>query len=149
MAENNLKTSHMAIVLGIGLGVVLLIILSLLLTIVINRRDRQAFLQSRKSPDERLRNLDVVAQTRTLEDWFTSTKDKMGLSDAVDSQFVCAVCLEQVNRSEEIRELRCLHVFHRECLEKWFLGDHFNCPLCHRAYFVADNPPRNDYVWAV
>lgn len=30
MAENNLKTSHMAIVLGIGLGVVLLIILSLL-----------------------------------------------------------------------------------------------------------------------
>ena len=53
-----------------------------------NRRDRQAFLQSRKSPDERLRNLDVVAQTRTLEDWFASTKDKMGLSEAVDSQFV-------------------------------------------------------------
>lgn len=30
MAENNLKTNHMAIVLGIGLGVVMLIILSLL-----------------------------------------------------------------------------------------------------------------------
>lgn len=60
-----------------------------------------------------------------------------------------AVCLEQVNRSEEIRELKCLHVFHRECLEKWYLGDHYNCPLCHRPYFVVDNPPRNDYVWMV
>lgn len=58
------------------------------LTIIINRRDRRAFLRSRKSPDERLRNLDVVAPTRRLEDWFTSTKDKMGLSEAVDSQFV-------------------------------------------------------------
>jgi hypothetical protein len=30
MAERNLKTGHLAIVLGIGLGVVLLILLSLL-----------------------------------------------------------------------------------------------------------------------
>lgn len=58
------------------------------LTIFVNRRDRQAFLRSRKTPDERLRKLDDVAPTRTLEVWFTSTKDKMKLSDAVDSQFV-------------------------------------------------------------
>ncbi|KAJ5643828.1 uncharacterized protein N7484_006335 [Penicillium longicatenatum] len=177
--DNNLKTSHMAIVLGIGLGVVLLIVLSLVglesffqvslssevirvtlriratrprsteLTIVINRRDRRSFLRSRKNPDERLASLDAVSPTRTLEQWWTMTKGKMGLSEAVDGQFVCAVCLEQVDRSEEIRELRCLHVFHRECLEKWFLGDHYNCPLCHRAYFVAETPPRHDYVWMV
>jgi hypothetical protein len=30
MAEHNLKTGHMAIVLGIGLGVVMLIVMSLL-----------------------------------------------------------------------------------------------------------------------
>ncbi|KAJ5924885.1 hypothetical protein N7466_009072 [Penicillium verhagenii] len=160
MAEDdNLKTSHMAIVLGIGLGVVLLIVLSLVdekvltiqpsLTIVVNRRDRRAFLQSKKNPDQRLASLDAVSPTRTLEQWWTMTKGKMGLSEAVDGQFVCAVCLEQVGRSEEIRELRCLHVFHRECLEKWFLGDHYNCPLCHRAYFVAETPPRHDYVWMV
>lgn len=147
--DHSLKTSHMAIVLGIGLGVVMLIVLSLLLTIVVNRRDRQSLMRQRKNPDERLRNLDAVSPTRTLEQWWTTTKGKMGLSEAVDGQFVCAVCLEQVNRSEEIRELKCLHVFHRECLEKWYLGDHYNCPLCHRPYFVADNPPRNDYVWMV
>ncbi|KAJ6138504.1 hypothetical protein N7471_004990 [Penicillium samsonianum] len=150
MAEDaKLKKNHMAIVLGIGLGVVLLIVLSLILTILINRRDRQSFLRSRKNPSERLRKLDKVSPTCTLEKWWTTTKGNLGLSEAVDGQFVCAVCLEQVDRTQEIRELRCLHVFHRECLEKWFLGDHFNCPLCHRAYYVADTPPRNDYLWVV
>ncbi|KAJ5507799.1 hypothetical protein N7527_009942 [Penicillium freii] len=150
MAEDTkLKKNHMAIVLGIGLGVVLLIVLSLILTILINRRDRQSFPKSKKNPSERLRKLDKVSPTCTLEKWWATTKGNLGLSEAVDGQFVCAVCLEQVDRTQEIRELRCLHVFHRECLEKWFLGDHFNCPLCHRAYYVADTPPRNDYVWMV
>ncbi|CDM33987.1 hypothetical protein DTO013E5_1718 [Penicillium roqueforti] len=150
MAEDaKLKKNHMAIVLGIGLGVVLLIALSLILTILINRRDRQSFLRSRKNPTERLRKLDKVSPTCTLEKWWATTKGNLGLSEAVDGQFVCAVCLEQVDRTQEIRDLRCLHVFHRECLEKWFLGDHFNCPLCHRAYYVADTPPRTDYLWMV
>ncbi|CAL5870327.1 uncharacterized protein PFLUO_LOCUS4563 [Penicillium psychrofluorescens] len=140
--QESFGKKHMAIVLGIGLGVVLL-------TIFVNRRDRQAFLRHRKDPSERLRSLDAVSPTSTLEQWWSATKGKLGLSEAVDGQFVCAVCLEQVNRSQEIRELQCMHVFHRECLEKWFLGDHFNCPLCHRAYFVSDAPPRNDFVWMV
>lgn len=58
------------------------------LTIIINRRDRQAFLRSRKNPDERLRNLDAVSPTRTLEQWWTTTKGTLGLSEAVDGQFV-------------------------------------------------------------
>ncbi|KAJ5843209.1 uncharacterized protein N7525_000950 [Penicillium rubens] len=119
------------------------------LTILVNRRDRRSFLGSKKNSSERLRKLDKVSPTCTLEKWWTATKGNLGLSEAVDGQFVCAVCLEQVDRTQEIRELRCLHVFHRECLEKWFLGDHFNCPLCHRAYYVAETPPRNDYLWMV
>lgn len=58
------------------------------LTIVINRRDRRSFLRSRKNPDERLASLDAVSPTRTLEQWWTMTKGKMGLSEAVDGQFV-------------------------------------------------------------
>ncbi|KAJ5748819.1 uncharacterized protein N7511_010515 [Penicillium nucicola] len=94
MAEDqHLKNSHMAIVLGIGLGVVLLIVLSLILTIVINRRDRQSFLRSKKDPDERLRSLDAVAPICTLEKWWTTTKGNLGLSEAVDGQFVWYVAL--------------------------------------------------------
>ncbi|CAG8011778.1 unnamed protein product [Penicillium nalgiovense] len=127
----------------------LILTISSSLTILVNRRDRRSFLGSKKNSSERLRKLDKVSPTCTLEKWWTATKGNLGLSEAVDGQFVCAVCLEQVDRMQEIRELRCLHVFHRECLEKWFLGDHFNCPLCHRAYYVAETPPRNDYLWMV
>ncbi|KAJ5115411.1 hypothetical protein NUU61_001170 [Penicillium alfredii] len=83
-----LKSSHMAIVLGIGLGVVVLIILSLILTIIVNRRDHGSFLHQHKGPDERLRRLDAVSPTCTLEQWWSSTKGKLGLSEGVDGQFV-------------------------------------------------------------
>ncbi|KAJ5808459.1 hypothetical protein N7474_009728 [Penicillium riverlandense] len=105
--QENFGKNHMAIVLGIGLGVVLLIIICLLwvfmlvltiyssnsptinrLTIFVNRRDRQAFLRHRKDPSERLRSLDAVSPTSTLEQWWSATKGKLGLSEAVDGQFV-------------------------------------------------------------
>ncbi|KAF7714958.1 Uncharacterized protein PECH_007792 [Penicillium ucsense] len=150
MAEDQgVKTTHMAIVLGIGLGVVMLIVMSLLLTVLINRRDLRTVSRSSKNTDERLRSLDAVSPTRTLEEWWATTKGSLGLSEAVDGHFVCAVCLDEVKRTEEIRELQCLHVFHRECLETWYLGDHFNCPLCHREYYVPKSPRRLDYLWMV
>lgn len=44
---------------------------------------------------------------------------------------VCAVCLGEVEEGEEIRELRCSHVFHQLCLERWIRFKHTTCPLCH------------------
>lgn len=43
----------------------------------------------------------------------------------------CAVCLCKIEEGEEIRELRCHHMFHRDCLDRWV--GHRNigtCPLC-------------------
>ena len=31
---------------------------------------------------------------------------------------------------EEIRELRCDHLFHRICLDRWLQYKHTTCPLC-------------------
>ncbi|EXB44969.1 E3 ubiquitin-protein ligase RHA2A [Morus notabilis] len=42
----------------------------------------------------------------------------------------CAVCLDQVEEGEEIGELRCFHVFHKLCLERWVRLKHMTCPLC-------------------
>ena len=43
----------------------------------------------------------------------------------------CAVCLCKIEEGEEIRELRCSHMFHRECIDRW-VGHRNNgtCPLC-------------------
>lgn len=60
-----------------------------------------------------------------------------------------AICLEPVLCSQEIRDLKCLHVFHKECLDKWYLQDQFHCPLCHRAYYQQHIQPTNEFVWMV
>ncbi|XP_024018326.1 E3 ubiquitin-protein ligase RHA2A [Morus notabilis] len=52
----------------------------------------------------------------------------------------CAVCLGQVQEGEEIGELRCSHVFHLLCLERWVQFKHKTCPLC-RGSLAA--PPLN------
>ncbi|KAL6896650.1 hypothetical protein ACP4OV_007222 [Aristida adscensionis] len=43
----------------------------------------------------------------------------------------CVVCLSGVEEGEEVRELRCRHVFHRSCLDRWLLARPLaTCPLC-------------------
>ncbi|CAI9779273.1 unnamed protein product [Fraxinus pennsylvanica] len=42
----------------------------------------------------------------------------------------CAVCLCKIQEEDEIRELRCHHLFHRVCLDRWLSYGHMTCPLC-------------------
>ncbi|CAI9779274.1 unnamed protein product [Fraxinus pennsylvanica] len=42
----------------------------------------------------------------------------------------CAVCLCRFEEGDEIRELRCDHLFHRVCLDRWIGYGHMTCPLC-------------------
>ena len=42
----------------------------------------------------------------------------------------CAVCLCKIEEGEEIRELRCEHLFHRDCLDRWVGCKRATCPLC-------------------
>ncbi|XXG50879.1 hypothetical protein AAC387_Pa02g4779 [Persea americana] len=53
----------------------------------------------------------------------------MGKPD--DGELVgCAVCLCPIEEGEEIWELACDHVFHRECLDTWLRYGRISCPLC-------------------
>ncbi|KAK2994346.1 hypothetical protein RJ640_017858 [Escallonia rubra] len=40
---------------------------------------------------------------------------KLGFEGAVE----CAVCLSKIEEGDEIRDLRCEHIFHRACLDRW------------------------------
>lgn len=43
----------------------------------------------------------------------------------------CAVCLNEFESSDEIRQLtNCSHIFHKNCLDKWLEHDQKTCPLC-------------------
>ncbi|PRQ40483.1 putative transcription factor C2H2 family [Rosa chinensis] len=48
----------------------------------------------------------------------------------VSSEEECAVCLCKIGEAEEMRELRCAHLFHKACLDRWTDLNHVTCPLC-------------------
>ena len=45
----------------------------------------------------------------------------------------CAVCLCKIGGGEEIRVLKCDHVFHRDCLDRWVGFKNATCPLCRQS----------------
>lgn len=51
---------------------------------------------------------------------------------------ICSICLDNIDNSNEIHELRCGHIFHTKCIIRWFREGYVNgkCPLC------LDNPSR-------
>lgn len=42
---------------------------------------------------------------------------------------VCSVCFEKFIDSDICRELKCKHLYHQICIDKW-LNEHITCPVC-------------------
>lgn len=41
----------------------------------------------------------------------------------------CVICQEDISISSIVRTLKCDHIFHINCIDRWFV-DHKNCPTC-------------------
>ena len=41
----------------------------------------------------------------------------------------CTICLDNFRDSDEIRKIKCRHLFHKMCIERW-LENGNDCPLC-------------------
>ncbi|TVU22567.1 hypothetical protein EJB05_32277, partial [Eragrostis curvula] len=52
----------------------------------------------------------------------------------------CAFCLSAVRDGDEVRDLRCRHVFHRACIDAWLVRPRATCPLCRDRLLPADPP---------
>lgn len=46
----------------------------------------------------------------------------------------CAICIEDYEVGDHIRELPCRHFFHSHCIDPWFRDVHGICPVCKRDY---------------
>jgi|TARA_B110000495_G_C22975990_1_gene573254 hypothetical protein len=45
----------------------------------------------------------------------------------------CSICFDGI-KEEDRKNLNCVHVFHEECINKWFKISH-QCPLCRKSKF--------------
>lgn len=58
----------------------------------------------------------------------------------------CVFCLSDMEEGEEIREVRCGHVFHKGCLDKWYFKyRRSRCPLCRRYLQVSTEMTEEEF----
>ncbi|KAI3729570.1 hypothetical protein L6452_18231 [Arctium lappa] len=61
----------------------------------------------------------LIPTSRFGEDYSSSTES-----------LECAVCLSNIEEDDDIRVLRCKHLFHLKCLDRCVEYRHTTCPLC-------------------
>ena len=42
----------------------------------------------------------------------------------------CAICIDEYELGEKLRQLPCGHIFHQDCIIPWLTERHASCPLC-------------------
>ena len=45
--------------------------------------------------------------------------------------FECFICIDEFKENELLKQLKCGHIFHKECLGQWLLKNN-NCPICNK-----------------
>lgn len=50
----------------------------------------------------------------------------------------CAICLNDVRETRHNKPIRCGHLFHSHCLEKWKSKGKQTCPVCRKIFDGAN-----------
>ncbi|KAM0677356.1 hypothetical protein BDAP_002038 [Binucleata daphniae] len=50
----------------------------------------------------------------------------------------CSVCIEDFKKNENVRLLDCSHFFHSKCVDKWFLNESNQCPICRKDVLIEE-----------
>ena len=58
----------------------------------------------------------------------------------------CTICLQPIHNDSQCRMLNCYHIFHSECLVKWF-SDRANCPICKKSFGKGVDKRYNDALF--
>mmetsp|Transcript_16361 Transcript_16361/g.46775 ORF Transcript_16361/g.46775 Transcript_16361/m.46775 type:complete len:127 (+) Transcript_16361:114-494(+) len=85
------------------------------------------FVVKRTPPSNKSVPLTLVVDRASIERLFPEVR----LTAPADS---CAVCLVDMQTHEPCRQLQCSHLFHADCIDRWFLRgvSTMVCPTCRR-----------------
>jgi hypothetical protein len=57
----------------------------------------------------------------------------------------CSICFDEI-KEEDKKKINCNHVFHEECINKWFKRSH-KCPLCRKSKFYISLKEYEKNYW--
>ncbi|CAH8503983.1 unnamed protein product [Schistosoma haematobium] len=100
---------------------------------------------------EELESLPIRLYTSKHSDSLSSDKQNTTICNEVKTNAQndvsecdrCMICLDDYADSQQIRQMRCLHEFHANCVDKW-LKTKRTCPLC-RADAFTGSQRKDDY----
>lgn len=59
--------------------------------------------------------------------------------DEMDNERKCVICLCGIEEGEKCRRMNvCGHVFHKDCIDEWFMVEH-HCPLCRNVVYGVEH----------
>ena len=47
------------------------------------------------------------------------------------SDTLCTICQQYIHGNSYVRQLKCNHIFHLKCIDKWLLSCDSRCPNCN------------------
>lgn len=79
-----------------------------------------------------------VDTMRAIEYVYSSPSPSLKGKDAnvsCERDLACAICTEDFVSGTVVRELHCGHLFHKKCIDLWFLDQSATCPLWYAYSF--------------
>ncbi|KAL2869015.1 RING finger protein [Aspergillus lucknowensis] len=136
------STKSTVVVASVGGGLILLVGLIFLWLCSYNLHRKKAQVRAKKADEaEILRTLESVSTKQTLKQWLPTVREELQVSERIDTRIICcgisSICLDLINPDDTIHALKCYHVFHDFCLEKWVLASHSTCPLCQQQFYLS------------
>jgi hypothetical protein len=71
-----------------------------------------------------------------IEEYGEDDEDEELEVHQVDSDDTCAICIETMDDQDDVRLLKCGHIFHSECIDPWLTVRRACCPLCKADYYI-------------
>ncbi|CAF0835680.1 unnamed protein product [Adineta ricciae] len=63
----------------------------------------------------------------------------------LDTETICAICLDTFSDNEKLRRLQCSHYYHVSCIDPWLI-QHQSCPLCSQSVLDGLIPSVSEQV---
>ena len=81
--------------------------------------------------DKKMKEKNAIMSENNSKEQLISKVMKVFDYDSCDNDESCSICLEIFRDGMKIAKLRCNHLFHTDCINRWFEVN-FTCPLCKR-----------------
>jgi hypothetical protein len=76
-------------------------------------------------------NLTLEDVVVTTDENTLNTLDRLKITkDMNEKNIKCAICIEEMITDEEYFDIKCKHIFHKECLETYLKNYNHICPVC-------------------